>query len=102
MRFIPTTTAKVEALKKQAKRLQRNGGGKHADPVDDLVALEPQARVGRGGDQRLEREHGDLVPPRHQAPRERPDVLLGPRHVARQELVDDEQDLQAEPVPIVA
>ncbi len=31
MRFIPTTTAKVESLKKQAKHLQRNGGGKYAD-----------------------------------------------------------------------
>ncbi|HUX24380.1 MAG TPA: hypothetical protein VMV87_07140 [Burkholderiales bacterium] len=30
MRFIPTTTAKIDTLKKQAKRLQRNGGGKHA------------------------------------------------------------------------
>lgn len=37
MRFIPTTTAKVEALKKQAKRLQRNGGGKHADLLNRVA-----------------------------------------------------------------
>ena len=37
MRFIPTTTAKVESLKKQAKRLQRNGGGKHADLLDRVA-----------------------------------------------------------------
>ncbi|KZC30062.1 MULTISPECIES: hypothetical protein [unclassified Rhodanobacter] len=37
MRFIPTTTAKVESLKKQAKRLQRNGGGKHADLLNRVA-----------------------------------------------------------------
>lgn len=37
MRFIPTTTAKVETLKKQAKRLQRNGGGKHAVLLDRVA-----------------------------------------------------------------
>ena len=29
MRFIKTTPAQVDALKKKAKRLQRNGGGQH-------------------------------------------------------------------------
>lgn len=37
MRLIPTTPAKVETLKKQAKRLQRNGGGKHADLLDRVA-----------------------------------------------------------------
>jgi len=37
MRFIPTTPAQVEALKKRAKRQGRNGGGKHTDLLD-LVA----------------------------------------------------------------
>lgn len=37
MRFIPTSTAKVETLKKQAKRLQRNGSGKHAELLDRVA-----------------------------------------------------------------
>lgn len=37
MRFIPTTTAKVESLRKQAKALQRNGGGKHAELLDRVA-----------------------------------------------------------------
>lgn len=37
MRFIKTTPAQVEALKKQAKRLQRNGGGKHADLLNRVA-----------------------------------------------------------------
>lgn len=37
MRFVPTTTAKVAALKKQAKRLQRNGGDKHAELLDRVA-----------------------------------------------------------------
>lgn len=37
MRFIPTSAAKVESLKKQAKRLQRSGGGKHADLLDRVA-----------------------------------------------------------------
>ncbi|MGH8159387.1 MAG: hypothetical protein ACREPQ_14800 [Rhodanobacter sp.] len=37
MRFIPTTTAKVETLKKQAKRLGRNGGGKHAELLNRVA-----------------------------------------------------------------
>ncbi len=37
MRFIHTTTAKVESLKKQAKRIQRNGGGKHADLLNRVA-----------------------------------------------------------------
>lgn len=37
MRFIPTTTAQVEDLKKKAKRLQRNGGGKHTDLLDRVA-----------------------------------------------------------------
>ncbi|KRE86052.1 hypothetical protein ASG75_11015 [Rhodanobacter sp. Soil772] len=37
MRFIPTSTAKVESLRKQAKRLQRNGGGKHADLLNRVA-----------------------------------------------------------------
>jgi len=37
MRFIPTTSDQVEALKKQAKRLQRNGGGKHAVLLDRVA-----------------------------------------------------------------
>lgn len=31
MRYIPTPDEVVERLKKQAKRLQRSGAGKHAD-----------------------------------------------------------------------
>ena len=37
MRFIPTSAAKVDKLKKQAKTLQRNGGGKHADLLDRVA-----------------------------------------------------------------
>lgn len=37
MRFIPTSTQKVETLKKQAKRQQRNGGGKHAELLDRVA-----------------------------------------------------------------
>lgn len=37
MRFIPTSAAIVESLKKQAKKLQRNGGGKHADLLDRVA-----------------------------------------------------------------
>lgn len=37
MRFIPTSAAKVEQLKKQAKRLQRTGGGKHAELLDRVA-----------------------------------------------------------------
>lgn len=37
MRFIPTTPAQVEALKKRAKRQGRNGGGKHTDLLDQVA-----------------------------------------------------------------
>lgn len=37
MRYIPTSAAKVEQLKKQAKRLQRAGGGKHAELLDRVA-----------------------------------------------------------------
>lgn len=37
MRFIKTTPAQVEALRKKAKRLQRNGGGKHAALLDRVA-----------------------------------------------------------------
>lgn len=37
MRHIPTSASKVEQLKKQAKRLQRTGGGKHADQLDRVA-----------------------------------------------------------------
>lgn len=37
MRFISTTPQRVEALKKQAKRLQRTGRGKHADLLDRVA-----------------------------------------------------------------
>lgn len=37
MRFIPTSALKVDALKKQAKRLQRNGGGRHAVLLDRVA-----------------------------------------------------------------
>ena len=37
MRFIPTTPDKVEALKKQAKRLQRTGRGKHTELLDRVA-----------------------------------------------------------------
>lgn len=37
MRFIPTTSSKVESLKKKAKALQRNGGGKHAQLLDRVA-----------------------------------------------------------------
>ncbi len=37
MRFIKTTPAQVEALKKQAKCIQRNGGGKHADLLNRVA-----------------------------------------------------------------
>lgn len=35
--FIETTPAQVEALKKQSKRIQRNGGGKHADLLNRVA-----------------------------------------------------------------
>jgi hypothetical protein len=37
MRFISTTTSKLESLKKKAKALQRNGGGKHAQLLDRIA-----------------------------------------------------------------
>lgn len=37
MRFIPTTTSRVDALKKQAKARQRNGGGKYAALLDAVA-----------------------------------------------------------------
>lgn len=37
MRFIKTTPAQVEALKKKAKALQRNGGGKHTELLDRVA-----------------------------------------------------------------
>jgi hypothetical protein len=37
MRFIPTTPERVEQLKKDAKRLQRNGGGKHSDLLNRVA-----------------------------------------------------------------
>lgn len=37
MRFIKTTPAQVEALRKQAKSLQRNGGGKHTLLLDRVA-----------------------------------------------------------------
>lgn len=37
MRHIPTTTSTVEALKRQAKKLQRKGGGKHGDLLDRVA-----------------------------------------------------------------
>ena len=37
MRFIPTTTTSVDSLKKQAKKLQRKAGGRHADALDRVA-----------------------------------------------------------------
>ena len=37
MRFIPTTAARVEQLKKQAKRLKSTKGGKHADLLNAVA-----------------------------------------------------------------
>jgi hypothetical protein len=37
MRYIPTPRAVVERLKKQAKKLQRSGGGKHADLLNRVA-----------------------------------------------------------------
>lgn len=37
MRYIPTSAATVDALKKQAKKLQRKGGGKHADLLNRVA-----------------------------------------------------------------
>ena len=37
MRFIHTTATTVESLKKQAKKLQRKAGGKHADALDRVA-----------------------------------------------------------------
>jgi hypothetical protein len=37
MRYIPTSAAIVDSLKKQAKKLQRKGGGKHADLLDRVA-----------------------------------------------------------------
>lgn len=37
MRFIKTTPAQVEDLRKKAKRLQRNGGGKHSALLDRVA-----------------------------------------------------------------
>jgi hypothetical protein len=37
MRFIPTTAAQAEQFKKQAKKLQRNGSGKHADLLNRVA-----------------------------------------------------------------
>jgi hypothetical protein len=37
MRHIPTSADQVDTMKKQAKRLQRNGGGKHADLLNRVA-----------------------------------------------------------------
>lgn len=37
MRYIPTSAATVEGLKKQAKRLQRKNGGKHTDLLNSVA-----------------------------------------------------------------
>jgi hypothetical protein len=37
MRYIPTSAATVDALKKHAKKLQRKGGGKHADLLNRVA-----------------------------------------------------------------
>jgi hypothetical protein len=37
MRYIPTSAATVDALKKQAKKLQRKSGGKHADLLNRVA-----------------------------------------------------------------
>lgn len=37
MRYVPTSTATVEALKKQAKKLHRKGGGKHVELLDRVA-----------------------------------------------------------------
>lgn len=37
MRYIPTSDAVVERLRKQAKKLQRNGGGKHTDLLNRVA-----------------------------------------------------------------
>lgn len=37
MRFIPTSAATVDSLKKQAKKLQRKAGGKHVDLLDRVA-----------------------------------------------------------------
>lgn len=37
MRYLPTSAATVDSLKKQAKKLQRKGGGKHADLLDRVA-----------------------------------------------------------------
>lgn len=37
MRYIPTSAATVDSLKKQAKKLQRTGGGKHVDLLDRVA-----------------------------------------------------------------
>lgn len=37
MRYIPTSTATVDSLKKQAKKLQRRGGGKHSDLLNRVA-----------------------------------------------------------------
>lgn len=37
MRYIPTSAATVEALKKQAKKLQRKSGGKHAELLNRVA-----------------------------------------------------------------
>ena len=37
MRYVPTSAATAEALKKQAKKLQRKSGGKHAGLLDRIA-----------------------------------------------------------------
>ena len=37
MRYIPTSDEVVERLKKQAKKLQRSGGGKHSDLLNRVA-----------------------------------------------------------------
>ena len=39
MRYIATSAATVDSLKKQAKKLQRKGGGKHADLLDRVARM---------------------------------------------------------------
>ena len=37
MRYIPTSDAVVERLRKQAKKVQRSGGGKHTDLLNKVA-----------------------------------------------------------------
>lgn len=64
MRHIPTSAEKVETMKRHAKRLQRNGGGKHGDLLNRVArqnGYEHWKHVTTCARDTLAKAHGDML-----------------------------------------